>query len=47
VPSGLEVQRIYACPVRDALGYKIQRDIDHGALEGIPPKMKKVPAKVT
>jgi hypothetical protein len=35
-----------ACLVCKALCYKIRRDDDPSALEGAPPKMTKVPAKV-
>jgi hypothetical protein len=43
---GKEHDNLEACLVCKALRYKIRRDDDLGALEGTPPKMTKVPAKV-
>jgi hypothetical protein len=43
---GKEHENLKACHVCKALCYKILRDDDPGALEGTPPKMTKVPAKV-
>jgi hypothetical protein len=43
---GKEHENLEACLVCKALRYKIWRDDDPGALEGTPPKTKKVPAKV-
>jgi hypothetical protein len=43
--QGKEHENLEGCPMCKALRYKI-RDDDPGALEGTPPKMTKVPAKV-
>jgi hypothetical protein len=43
---GKEHENLEACPVCKGLRYKIQRDDDPSALNGTPPKMTKVPAKV-
>jgi hypothetical protein len=42
----VEHENLEACPVCKALRYKIRRDDHPGALEGTPPRMKKVPTKV-
>jgi hypothetical protein len=43
---GTEHGNLEACPVCNALRYKIQRDDDPGAPERTPPKVTKVPVKV-
>jgi hypothetical protein len=43
---GTEHKNLEACPVCNALRYKIRRDDDSCAPEGTPPKMTKVPVKV-
>jgi hypothetical protein len=43
---GKEHENLEACPVCKVVHYKIQRDDDPSALEGTPPNMMNVPAKV-
>jgi hypothetical protein len=43
---GTEHENLEACPVCNALRYKIQRDDHPSAPKGTPPKMMKVTAKV-
>jgi hypothetical protein len=43
---GTEHENLEACPVCNALRYKIRRDDDPGAPKETPPKMTKVPVKV-